>query len=164
MEVNVVLASSSRATQLALLVDLEAQWENLRTTPTNVPHRPCTLDELKAKQKAYDAFRLKQNAFNKAYSPAFVSEAPRTTPPQLGSWCRRMSALYLQADEDSGALPCPVHLLEKAYRYADAAATRSSRPRFERASPPATVQGAARELDALAHWCDGLLGVLPLAG
>jgi hypothetical protein len=151
--------SSKRAAQLALLIDLEAQWENLRTSQAHAAHQPCTLEELKAKQKAYETFRLKQVAFNKTYSPAFVSEMPRTTPPRLGLWCRKMRDLYLQADQDSGPLPCPVHLLEKAYRYADAAATRTGRARFERRPPPVTAQDAARELDALAHWFEALLGV-----
>jgi hypothetical protein len=156
--------TSSRATHLAILVDLEAQWENLRSSQGPALPRPGSLDELKAKQKAYEAFRLKQIAFNKAHAPAFVAELPRTTPPRLAIWCRKMRDLFLQAEQDAGPLPCPVHLLEKAYRYADAAATRIGRPPFERAAPAQTVADTARELDALAHWFDALPGVARAAG
>src|SRR5436309_2848376 len=101
-----------QALELSLLVDLEARWENLRKSS------PGDLQNLHSRQKAYDAFHTKLVAYNKQYKPAHVPELLLNTPSRLGIWCRAMRDLYVQVEDDSRA-HYPVHLLEKAYRWAD---------------------------------------------
>jgi hypothetical protein len=146
----------AQAAELSLLVDLEALWENLRK-PATQPDG-LTLKDLSAKQKAYDAFRSSLAAYNKKYSPAHVSDLLLNTPTRLGIWCRTMRNLYLQIEPDPRG-HCPVHLLEKAYRWADQIAARRNLDLFSRTPPPATITDAIKDLDAVAQWCDDLVGV-----
>ena len=64
---------TAQAEELALLVDLEARWENLRTTSQSVQVPPTT-QNLHDKQKAYEAFSVKLAEYNKRYVPAHVPE------------------------------------------------------------------------------------------
>jgi hypothetical protein len=146
----------AQAAELSLLVDLEALWENLRK-PATQPGG-LTLKDLSAKQKAYDAFRSSLAAYNKKYAPAHVSDLLLNTPTRLGIWCRAMRNLYLQIESDPRG-HCPVHLLEKAYRWADQIAARRNLDLFSRTPPPATITDAIKDLDAVAQWCDDLVGV-----
>jgi hypothetical protein len=146
----------AQAAELSLLVDLEALWENLRK-PATQPGG-LTLKDLSAKQKAYDAFRSSLAAYNKKYAPAHVSDLLLNTPTRLGIWCRTMRNLYLQIEPDPRG-HCPVHLLEKAYRWADQIAARRNLDLFSRTPLPATITDAIKDLDAVAQWCDDLLGV-----
>jgi hypothetical protein len=147
-----------QAAELAVLVDLEARWENLRKPLSGAPEGPSTTQDLHTKQKAYEAFRAKLLAYNKRYRPAHVPELLLNTPARLGTWCRRMRDLYLQL-EHSAQPPCPVHLVEKAYRWADRVAVRTGKDPVSRAAPPATIRAAIQDLEALARWCDELGGV-----
>jgi hypothetical protein len=148
----------AQAAELARLLDLEACWENLRKDPP--PSRaavPLTQD-LKAKQKAYEAFHDKLRAYNRRYTPAHVPELLLNTPVRLASWCRTMRDLYRQvADVPPGH--CPVNLLKKAHRWADRVADRLNQNRIGPSTPPSTIGAAIRDLDALIQWCDGLAGV-----
>ncbi len=144
----------AQAAELSLLVDLEARWENLRKL--NLGH---SLQDLKARQKAYDAFHAKLVAYNRRYMPKHVSELLLNTPLRLALWCRKMRDLYRQV-EHSTLGHCPVHLLEKAYRCADHLATRLHRdPASRPAALPGTCHDTAGALEALAQWCDALAGV-----
>jgi hypothetical protein len=146
---------------LALLVDLEACWENLRTAPLGSSDAPRpTQQGLHGKQKAYDAFRAKLAGYNRRYRPAHVPELLLNTPARLGKWCRAMRALYLWVEHDPRGR-CPVHLLEKAYRWADRVAARTGQGRLSRSAPPGTIGEAIRVLEALERWCDTLTGVTP---
>jgi hypothetical protein len=148
----------AQAAELARLVDLEACWENLRKGPS--PRGPAAglIQDLKARQKAYEAFHDKLVAYNKRYRPAHVPELLLNTPVRLAAWCRTMRDLYCQVEH---VLPghSPVHLLEKAHRWADRVADRLNRSRTGPSTPPGTVGAAIRELDGLIRWCDGLAGV-----
>ena len=66
-EASVGNLDPAQATELSLLVDLEACWENLRKTPSPEPKRGSTTQYLQGKQKAYDAFRAKLVAYNKRW-------------------------------------------------------------------------------------------------
>jgi hypothetical protein len=146
----------TQAIELCLLVDSEARWENLRKprlTPADVP--AAVLQNLHAKQGAYESFRSKLAAYNRKYLPAHIPELLLNKPTRLEIWCKRMRDLYRQVETNS-RVPCPVHLLEKAYRCADDLAVRISRAPFSRSIPLDTIQTAVRELDALARWCDEL--------
>ena len=144
----------AQAAELSLLVDLEARWENLRKLNLGHSHQA-----LKARQKAYDAFRFKLVAYNRRYTPTHVPELLLNTPLRLALWCRKMRDLYRQVEH----IPqghCPVHLLEKAYRCADHLATRlHTGPASRPAALPGISHDTAGALEALAQWCDALAGV-----
>jgi hypothetical protein len=143
----------AQAAELALLIDLEARWQNLRTHPLPAPDLPSATQDLHGKQKAYETFRAKLRAYNKRYAPEHVPELLLNTPARLGRWCRTMRELYGRVEHDP-RVHCPVHLLEKAYRCADWLAGKVSRGPIGRSAPPDTIPAALRELEALAEWCD----------
>jgi hypothetical protein len=138
---------ASCGVELAVLVDLEARWENLRASRKSAG--PSTLQELQSNQQAYEVFHAKMVAYNKRYAPPHIPELLVNTPLRLELWCKKMGALFAELD---GGVPFPAHLLEKAYRLADGIATRLSRDRAAR-PPPEGVRSATQELDGLATWC-----------
>ncbi len=144
--------AAAQAVELALLVDLEARWENLRKTP------PGDLHDLHGRQKAYDVFHGKLVAYNKKYRPAHVPEVLLNTPARLGTWCRAMANLFRQVEHDARG-HCPAHLLEKAYRWADRIAARLQSGRVGRSAPPAAIAEVIRELEVVGRWCDDLAGL-----
>src|SRR5256886_2310877 len=123
----------AQAAALALLVDLEARWENLRTASSKLAAVQLTTQDLQGKQKAYEAFRTKLAAYNQRFAPAHVPELLLNTPTRLGLWCRAMRDLYLRV-EHAPQGHCPARLLEKAYRCADRPAARIGKDRVGPAS------------------------------
>ena len=153
LETLVQSPSSAQTTELSLLVDLEARWENLRVYQPITPGRASTLKELHQKQKAYEAFFAKLVAYNKGYKPQHVPELLLNNAHRLGVWCRKMRDLHLRVQHDSHA-HYPAHLLEKAYRWADRLADRMKQDRITRPTPSENIPAAIRELEDLAKWCD----------
>jgi hypothetical protein len=149
----------AQAMELSLLVDLEACWENLRKPTSRHADVQITMKALAAKQKSYEAFRVSLAAYNKQYTPAHVPELLLNTPSRLGTWCRTMRDLYMQMEHDPRA-HSPIHLLEKAYRWADRICVRMNKSPLSRANPPATIGETIRELEALVQWCDDLIIVV----
>jgi hypothetical protein len=143
----------AQAAELALLLDLEARWQNLRTLPPPTASVPTASQALHGKQMAYETFRTKLRAYNRRYAPEHVPEVLLNTPARLARWCRRMRDLYRLVENDS-RVRCPVHLLEKAYRCADGLAGKVGRDPISRSGPPGTIPAALRELEALVEWCD----------
>jgi hypothetical protein len=141
-----------RCAELAVLVDLEARWENVRASRTSAG--PSTLQELQGKQRSYEVFHAKLVAYNKRYTPLHIPELLLNNPARLGPWCKTMGALFAELDN---AVPFPAHLLEKVYRLADGIASRKGSDCAARPTP-AGVRSAARELDDLAAWCAELAG------
>ncbi len=157
-EANVVSIDAAQAAELSLLVDLEARWENLRRTPLRPPEVESSTQDLQGKQKAYESFHAKLVAYNKQYTPAHVPEMLLNTPSRLARWCRTMRELYLRVEHDSRG-HCPVHLLEKAYRWAGRVGVRMNTAYVSRSTPPDTIRAAIRDLEALGQWCDDLAKV-----
>ena len=149
----------AQATQLSLLVDLEAGWENMRKAPADDAGADAFLPNLQAKQKAYEAFRVKLVAYNGLYRPAHTPELLLNTPSRLAKWCRKMTALYLRLAELDSQAPCPKHLLEKAYRWADLIGARRQRALVSRAAQPVTIRDAVGDLEAVVRWCESLESV-----
>ena len=145
--------SAGQATELAVLVDLEARWENLRIIQTTDPGRVATLKELHQKQKAYEAFFTKLVAYNKEYRPAHVPELLLNNAARLGGWCWKMRDLQLRVQHDAQAIR-PVHLLEKAYRWADRLADRTKIAHAPRPSLSDNLSAVVAELEELAQWCE----------
>jgi hypothetical protein len=148
----------AQAAELARLVDLEAHWENLRKGPPPGPGAMPLTHDLKARQKAYEAFHDKLRAYNKRYTPAHVPELLLNTPVRLAAWCRTMRDLYRQVEHVPPG-HCPVNLLKKAQRWADRVADRLNQNRIGPSTPPSTIGAVIRDLDALIEWCDSLVSV-----
>jgi hypothetical protein len=155
LEAPVQNPSSAQNTELCLLVDLEARWENLRVYQPSSPSMASPLKELHQKQKAYEAFFAKLAAYNKVYKPAHVPELLLNNARRLGVWCRRMRDLHLRVQHDSQA-HYPVHLLEKAYRWADRVADKLKEDRITRPTLSENILTAIRDLEDLVQWCDKL--------
>ena len=147
----------SRGAELAMLVDLEARWENLRATRTSAS--PSSLQELQSYQRAYDLFHTKLLAYNRRYTPRHIPEVLINTSVRLEQWCKKLSALFATLE---GQVAFPAHLLEKAYRLADVIATRTNRACASRPAP-GEVRSAARELEMLAAWCTDSPAVIDAA-
>jgi hypothetical protein len=157
-EAPVGCLDATQAKELWQLVDLEACWENLRKPSSGQLAAGITLKDLSAKQKAYDAFRIRLVAYNKRHTPAHVPELLLNTPSRLGTWCRTMRNLCLQMEHDPQG-HCPVHVLKKAYRWADQIGVRMNKSLVSRTAPSATIGEAIRELEGLVQWCDDMNGV-----
>jgi hypothetical protein len=145
----------AQATDLSLLVELEARWENMRKPSSRSQEEGTVKQTLLGVQKAYDVFRIKLAAYNKRYKPAHLAELLLNTPPRLALWCRAMRQLYLQVEHDPQA-QCPLQLLEKAYRCADRISVRLNKEPVSRPELPGTIRGAIEHLGALVQWCDDL--------
>lgn len=152
----------AQATDLAQLVDLEARWENLRIyQPIPAGKAPATLKELHQRQKAYEAFFAKLSAYNKLYRPLHVPEQLLNRAIRLADWCRSMRDLYAQVQGDV-PLPCTLHIVEKAYRWADRIADKLNQDRIIRPAAFDAYSSAIRELDDVAEWCMGRVdGTMP---
>jgi hypothetical protein len=146
---------AAQAAELAVLLNLEARWENLRAARAGIPRVPSDASDLRAVQRAYDAFRAQLRAYQTRFSPTHASELLLNTPTRLGSWCRQVHDVHVRAGLSAEA-HSPVHLLEKAYRWADRLAGKSGKERVGRASPPSTVEAVFRDLEAVAAWCDAM--------
>ena len=127
--------SAAQAAALTVLLDLEARWENLRAARQGTPRVSSIAQDLRGMQKAYDAFRVQLKAYQARFSPTHASELLLNTPARLGGWCRQVRDLHLRAGQSAQA-HSPVHLLEKAYRWADRLAGRRGKDRVSRATPP----------------------------
>ncbi len=138
-----------------MLVDLEACWENLRAEPPTVAEKSSTLKLLHQKQKAYEAFHVKLAAYNKGYRPAHVPELLLNTADRLGVWCRTMIQLHLALQQDPQA-HYPIHLLQKAYRWADKLSEKLKIERIVRPPVDRSIPAAIREFEDLVNWCTSL--------
>src|SRR5262245_60907295 len=109
--------STAQQAELAALVEAEGRWENQRSTPRPPGERPSVHD-LKERQNVYEAFRTRLAGYNRSHHPAHVPELLLNNPVRLGKWCRAMASLYARLEHVAG-VRIPVHLLEKAFRWAD---------------------------------------------
>ncbi len=150
----------AQAAELALLVDLEARWENLRTTTSRPADVQPTTQELHGKQKAYEAFRAKLAAYNKRFKPSHIPELLLNTPLRLGIWCRTMRDLYDRVGQAPSMQP-PVHLVEKASRWAERVAARIGAQPPAQMAPPASIREAIERLDGLTKWCASIAPATP---
>lgn len=133
-----------QAVELAQLVELEAQWENLPEGPA-LRHR-----DLAAKQSAYEAYRSRRAA----YAARYEHHRPKAiihTPLKLGAWLSSMRDLLAKAEPDPRC-PVPVHLVERGRRAVGHLA-RSLGKEPPPVAEPATGRAAVEGLDTLARWC-----------
>jgi hypothetical protein len=87
--------NAAQAAALAVLLDLEACWENLRAARSGTPHIPSATLDLQAMQRAYAAFRTQLRIYQARFSPTHATELLLNTPARLGTWCRQVRDLHL---------------------------------------------------------------------
>jgi hypothetical protein len=145
----------AQAADLARVIDLQARWENLRVHPTR-PAAEFSVADLHNRQKAYEAFRVRMEAYSARYRAARVAEPTLNTAGRVGAWCRVVAAVFRQAGPSG---ECPAEAVAKAYRLADAIAARLEREPVGRESPE-SITDAIRALDALGRWCGEVDGQL----
>jgi hypothetical protein len=119
------------------------------------PEEVSSTQDLQSKQKVYESFHAKLVAYNKRYTPTHVPEMLLNTPSRLARWCRTMRDLYLRVEHEPQG-HCPVHLLEKAYRWADRVGACMNIGPISRSTAPGTIETAIRDFEALGRWCDDL--------
>jgi hypothetical protein len=151
--------SPLQAAELALLVDLEARWENLRLDQAANRGKTLSREELKQIQIAYEAFHGKLVVYNTRYKPVHVPELLLNTAFRFQLWCRSLKGLFFVVLQNDPRVNCPVHLMEKAYRCADRIADRANKERFARPPVSDSLAATVQDLDNLATWCDGLIPI-----
>lgn len=138
-----------QASDLMRVIDLQARWENLRIDPTERV-ADFSVSDLHGRQKAYEAFRVKLEAYTARYRATLLPEMTLNAPERVAAWCRVVAAIVRRAEGD-----CPVHAVAKAHRLADRIAARLKKEPVGRA-PLEKIEDAVPALEAVAAWCDGL--------
>ncbi len=138
----------ARATELAQVLDLQAQWENLRADNID------STTHLQSLQKAFEAYRSRQAAYIANDPSEPIPEMSPTRPARLGAWCRTVRAVFRRTGETS---ECPTHVVTKVHRLADQIAARVQVEPAGR-ELPTDMTTAIRQLDKVISWCDGLDG------
>src|SRR5262245_9485811 len=106
-----------QAVELAQVVELEARWENLPQAAAQLD-MALSVRGLHDKQNAYAAYSARLVAYNERYRAGHYAKPARSTPPRLVAWLQAMRDLFSRVEHDPRCA-CPVHLVEKAYRWAD---------------------------------------------
>jgi hypothetical protein len=106
--------------------------------------------DLRARQKAFDAFWSARRAYGAGHRAAPLPEPTQNVPDRLAVWCRTLRAVFRRAEGGSSA-----QVMVKVYRLADRIAVRAGKATVGRA-PAEDLATAVRELDAVIAWCDGL--------
>jgi hypothetical protein len=159
-EMNEVAVSMGlrQAAELARLVEMEARWENLRRGSSQAQTGGTAPQTLLGMQRAYEDFHSRLVAYNKQYTPSYLPELLLNTPTRLATWCRAIREVYLAVEHDP-QIQSPVHLLEKAYRWAERMSLRVGGETVSRSAPPDSIRAAANKLETLVHWCEDLAQV-----
>ena len=140
----------AQAAGLARVIDLQAQWENLRDKPGR-PASDYSTPDLHGRQKAYEAFRVVKAEYAAQYRASEVPEMTLNTPERVAGWCKAVRAVFRRAETGPG----PVAAVEKAYRMADRIALRLKVEAIAR-NPVGTATDAIASLNAVIQWCDML--------
>jgi hypothetical protein len=140
---------AGQARDLVRLAELEAGWENLPPPPTAA----ATLADLRARQRAYEAFSTALAGYNRRYRPAYRPEVFRSNLKRLAPWCRGVRDLLAGVAADP-QVACPAQLVAKAYRLAVRVGKDPDGP----VHPPETVRAAVEAVDELVRWFDATAG------
>ena len=146
----------AQAAGLARVIDLQAQWENLRDKPGR-PASNYSTPDLHGRQKAYEAFRVVKAEYAAQYRASEVPEMTLNTPERVAGWCRAVRAVFRKAEAGQG----PVAAIEKAYRMADRIAVRLKLEPLSREMLSGTTD-AITSLNSVIQWCDALSAPMPL--
>jgi hypothetical protein len=151
------LLNHTQAVELARVIDLQAQWENLRDAP-NRARTTFSTPDLQGRQKAYESFRTRMVAYSTRFKTAEVPELTLNAPDRVGAWCRTVRAVFARAIP-TAASECPTQTVAKAYRLADRIAARLNTGPVEQGLPPSDVADAIHDLGTVIQWCEGLSSV-----
>lgn len=133
----------ARATELARVLDLQAQWENLRRDGN------YSTAQLQSLQATFEAYRVRMVAYTARNQSEPLPELSPTQPARLGAWCRTICAVLRRAEGSD----CPIHIVTKAYRVADRIAERLNSKLADR-EPPNDRAAAIRQLGVIIAWCE----------
>jgi hypothetical protein len=133
----------ARAAELARVLELQSEWENLAAEQQDSTAR------LQGVQRAFDIYRSRLLAYTGRENGQAIPELALNKSSRLQTWCRTVRAVLLQAE---GA-PFPTHMMAKAHRVVTRLAARSQ------AEAPATqgatdLAGAICQLEGVIVWCD----------
>jgi hypothetical protein len=138
--------SPAQATDLARLLDLQAEWQLLKDDGRD--HSTARLQGL---QWTFEAFRLAQAAYAARYGAGPVPEGTPTTPARLAAWCRAARAIVHRADPAPGG--GPTHLAARAYQLADGLAGPAGRPPVVRAAEADAREALVAALEVVEASC-----------
>jgi hypothetical protein len=145
-EIAATRLSTTRATELGRVLDLQAHWENLCAA------RIDSTVHLQSIQKAFETYRLSLLDYSSGDRREITPEMSPTKPGRLGAWCRSVRAVLRQTAECGVS---PTHVVAKAHRLADQIAARVKSEPVGRESPKDMV-GAIRQLDLVIEWCEAI--------
>ena len=135
----------ARAAELARVLELQAEWENLAAA------RQDSTARLQGVQRAFDAYRSRLLAYTGRVNGQTIPELTLNRSTRLRAWCRTVRAVLLLAEGPA----FPTHIMAKTSRVVGRFAARFA------IEPPATtgatdLAGAIGQLDEVIAWCDVL--------
>jgi hypothetical protein len=137
--------TQARAAELARVLELQAEWENLAAEPQDSTTR------LQGVQRAFDVYRSRLLAYTGRENGQAIPELILNKSTRLRVWCRTVRAILLRAEGPA----FPTHIMAKAQRVVGRLAARFA------IEPAATagatdLAGAIRQLDGVIAWCEAL--------
>jgi hypothetical protein len=134
-----------RATELARVLELQAEWENLAA------ERQDSTARLHGVQRAFDIYRSRLLAYTGRENGQTIPELSLNKASRLRAWCQTVRAILLRA-----AGPAfPTHMMAKTHRVVGRLGSRFA------IEPPATTGAtdlaeAIQQLDGVIAWCEAL--------
>ncbi len=135
----------ARAVELARVLELQAEWENLAA------ERQDSTARLQGVQRAFDLYRSRLLAYTGRENGQAIPELSLNKATRLRAWCRTVRAVLQRAEGTA----FPVHVMAKTHRVVGRLALRFA------IEPPATtgatdIAGAIGRIDGVIAWCDVL--------
>ena len=139
--------SPAQAADLARVLDLQAEWQNLKEDG-----RDYSAARLHGLQRTFEAFRVALAAYAGRYGADPVPERTPATADHLAAWCRVARAVVRRADPWPGG-GGPAQVAARAYRLADGLAGRLGREPVARSAGATARDDVLAALEAVRAWC-----------
>jgi hypothetical protein len=135
----------AKAADLARVLELQAEWENLAA------ERQDSTARLQGVQRAFELYRSRLLAYTGRENGQAIPELTVNKATRLRAWCRTIRAVLLRAEGPA----FPAHVMAKTHRVVGRLAARFA------VEPPATTGAtdlteAIQQLDGVIAWCDVL--------
>jgi hypothetical protein len=132
-----------RAAELARVLELQSEWENLAA------ERQDSTARLQGVQRAFDIYRSRLLAYTGRENGQAIPELALNKSTRLRAWCRTVRAILLRAEGPA----FPAHIMAKTRRVVGRLASRFP------IEPPATTGAtglveAIQQLEGVIAWCD----------